>query len=400
MTLLQAGLSTPAEAEILIAAGVDGLIVQSLPGAAPELDALHALNLAAAGRCRVGAMIGDPSRIVDVVGRIVKTGVDQILIGIGESAPAATLIRALEPLQNKVELVAVFFADRAPDLALVPLLARSGFKAAMLATSEKAKGRLLDYIGIVALGQFVEMCRAEGLASGLGGGLESPDIARLLLLAPDFLAFDGALRQAGGRTAALDPDAIELVRDLIPRERPGSLERQKPEPEERKLEDKVDWRFCAAREASCSEASSGQADRVFVHDLVLPVSIGSYANEHAAPQRVRINVDLYIRRHPHRADDMRAVFSYDLIIDAIKLIIGRGHVALVETLGEEIAAAMLQHQRVLGAKIRVEKLDVLNASVGVEIVRERAVDRAEVRRLFSKEMGAFDHERSRQGENL
>ena len=26
--------------------------------------------------------------------------------------------------------------------------------------------------------------------------------------------------------------------------------------------------------------------------------------------------------------------------------------------------------------------------------------RAEVRRLFSKEMGAFDHERSRQGENL
>src|SRR6516162_3846882 len=103
MTLLQAGISTREEAEILIAAGVDGLIVESLPGAAPELDALHALNLAVAGRCRVSAMIGDPpmdsTRIVDVAGSIVKTGVDQIVIGIGESAPAATMIRALEPLQ-------------------------------------------------------------------------------------------------------------------------------------------------------------------------------------------------------------------------------------------------------------------------------------------------------------
>ena len=39
-----------------------------------------------------------------------------------------------------------------------------------------------------------------------------------------------------------------------------------------------------------------QLDRLFVRDLVLACSIGVYDHEKEAPQRVRFNVDLRVRR--------------------------------------------------------------------------------------------------------
>ena len=69
---------------------------------------------------------------------------------------------------------------------------------------------------------------------------------------------------------------------------------------------------------------------------------------------------------------MRDVFSYDLIVDAVRLILSRGHVPLVEALGEQIADAVLAHPRVVAVTIRVEKLDVLDGYVGVELRRDRA----------------------------
>ena len=57
--------------------------------------------------------------------------------------------------------------------------------------------------------------------------------------------------------------------------------------------------------------------------------------------------------------------------EGIKAITGRGHVNLVETMAEDIAAMCLEDPRVRSVRVRVEKLDILeNAeSVGVEIER-------------------------------
>jgi 7,8-dihydroneopterin aldolase/epimerase/oxygenase len=54
-------------------------------------------------------------------------------------------------------------------------------------------------------------------------------------------------------------------------------------------------------------------------------------------------------------------------------VLAQGHVNLVETLCEKIASACLKDRRVLAARIRVEKPDIIpNArSVGVEIERGR-----------------------------
>ena len=120
-------------------------------------------------------------------------------------------------------------------------------------------------------------------------------------------------------------------------------------------------------------ASAEQSLRhVFVRDLVLSCSIGIYDHEHQARQRVRVNVDLGVRENgPAVSDRIDDVVSYEHIVLRVRAIAADGHINLVETLAERIAALCLQDPRVRTARVRVEKLDVFDdaASVGVEIER-------------------------------
>jgi len=115
---------------------------------------------------------------------------------------------------------------------------------------------------------------------------------------------------------------------------------------------------------------------------VLPVRIGAYAHERAAPQRVRFNVDVGIFRAGHAVEDMRDVFSYDVIIDGIRVLVAREHFAFIEMLAECIAAFALSHPRVSSVTVRVEKLEVGPGGVGVEITRERSAEVAKVHHLY------------------
>jgi dihydroneopterin aldolase len=113
---------------------------------------------------------------------------------------------------------------------------------------------------------------------------------------------------------------------------------------------------------------------MFVKDLVLQCSIGAYAHERLHPQPVRINVDMQVRETSAVLnDDLANVLSYDRITAAIKAHIAKGHINLVETLAEDIAAICLEHASVVHARIGVEKLAVEPnaASVGIEIERRR-----------------------------
>ena len=114
------------------------------------------------------------------------------------------------------------------------------------------------------------------------------------------------------------------------------------------------------------------ADRIFVHDFVLPVSIGAFDREHLKPQQVRFTVDACVTRPGRMPERLHEVFSYDLITDGIRAIVAQGPIHLVETLAERIAALVLAHPQILSVTVRVEKLDVIPGSVGVQITRERA----------------------------
>jgi (5-formylfuran-3-yl)methyl phosphate synthase len=115
-----------------------------------------------------------------------------------------------------------------------------------------------------------------------------------------------------------------------------------------------------------------EADRIFVHDFVLPVRIGAFDSEQDKPQKVRFTVDACIARPDRTPERLPEVFSYDLITDGIRDIVARGHIHLVETLAERIAAMVLAHPQILSVTVRVEKLEVIpGASVGVQVRRAR-----------------------------
>lgn len=115
---------------------------------------------------------------------------------------------------------------------------------------------------------------------------------------------------------------------------------------------------------------------VFIRDLVLSCSIGVHAHEKNGPQRVRVNLDLAVREGERPInDDIRNVICYEEMADGIQRIVDAGHVNLVETLADRIAEMALADGRVRTARVRVEKLDILDnaASVGVEIERNNQV---------------------------
>jgi dihydroneopterin aldolase len=326
-------------------------------------------------RRQTSAVIGDlpmvPEMVRDAAETMAACGVDYVKAGIFPSERAGEVVAALQKTAKRTKLVAVLFADLAPDFDLLDRCADAGFAGAMLDTAGKGGGRLLNHLDLHALETFIARCHARGLIAGLAGSLEAPDVPRLLPLKPDLLGFRSALCRAGNRTRELDPQAIAVIRGLIPAQ------------VSRATSENVDWRLRAARGYSVGRESEANTDRVFVRDLVVNARIGAYSHEQNVEQRLRFNVEADVRRPDLKAADMREVFSYDTIRDAIELILARGHVALVEKVAEDIAEQVLRDKRVLSVVIRIEKLDIVPGSVGVEIRRERPKPAANVHQLFA-----------------
>ena len=111
--------------------------------------------------------------------------------------------------------------------------------------------------------------------------------------------------------------------------------------------------------------------RVFLRDYALPLSIGVHDFEKRGPQRVLINVDLYVAlaHSTPRRDALDEVLDYDYIRRCIAERTAGGHVHLQETLADELLAALLAHPLVAAARVSTEKPDVYPdcASVGVEV---------------------------------
>jgi 7,8-dihydroneopterin aldolase/epimerase/oxygenase len=128
-----------------------------------------------------------------------------------------------------------------------------------------------------------------------------------------------------------------------------------------------------AKPASLSPAAVPASMRIQIRDLTLSAKIGLHQHERIANQRIRINLDLAIADPGEIDDDYDKVVCYGELVTGVRHVVGAGHVNLVETLAERIAAMCLADPRVLSARVRVEKLDVFPeaTSVGVEIERHQ-----------------------------
>jgi len=362
-----ASVSSPQEAEIAIAHGADIIDLRdpdrAFAGVSPQI--VRATVAAVAGRRPVSAVANDAT--LAGVAAMTDAGVDYVEVALGGDKER---IRSLGALAPRVKLLAVIFAGEGFDADLTAQIADAGFAGTLLHTPRQQRRVLLDVMDIPALANFIEAVHAKGLLAGFAGALEPPDIPRLLLLAPDILGCGGLCVADSGHPS------IDEIRGLI------SGEAQEL-PHEAAAPAKVDYRLLAARAYPADARKDEGTDRVFVHDFVLPVRIGTYAREREKPQHVRFSVDVRVLRAGHAPEDMRDVFSYDIITDSIRMIVAQDHIALVEMLAERIAAVLLAHPRVTSATVRVEKLDVGPGSVGVEITRERPAEAGQVHRLFS-----------------
>jgi dihydroneopterin aldolase len=373
MTLMLASVSGPDEAEIAIAHGADIIDLREPNGAFLPVspDVACATIAAVKGRRPVSAIAGraDRAALVAAAAALADAGTEYVEVGLFADAGRADCIRALASLAGRVKILGVLFADEGFDQDLIAQIAAAGFAGALLHTPLKDSRGLLDIMDIPALADFIETARGKGLLGGFAGALEPPDIPRLLLLAPDILGCGGLCTAESGHPS------IDEIRGLIS----GDLQQL---PHDKQAPAKVDYRLLAARAYPADVRKDEGTDRVFVHDFVLPVRIGTYAREREKPQQVRFGVDARVLRASHSPEDMRDVFSYDIITDSIRMIVAQDHIPLVEMLAERIAAVVLAHPRVVSATVRVEKLNVGPGSVGVEIVRERPAEAGQVHQLF------------------
>jgi dihydroneopterin aldolase len=113
---------------------------------------------------------------------------------------------------------------------------------------------------------------------------------------------------------------------------------------------------------------------VHIRDLMITMLIGVHDHERREKQRVRLNLDIEC---DYPADgfceNYDRVYCYETLVTAIKTESARGHIILVESLAERVAALALQPAQSRHVTVKVEKLDAIDGcqSVGITLHRSR-----------------------------
>ncbi|MBS0240251.1 MAG: dihydroneopterin aldolase [Proteobacteria bacterium] len=111
------------------------------------------------------------------------------------------------------------------------------------------------------------------------------------------------------------------------------------------------------------------ADTIFVRDFIVDCNVGVYAEEQGVTQKVRFTVEARLQKDVFSVEDeMVEVPSYADIIDIIVALARGGHINLVETFAEKIAAQVLADKRIAAVRVVLEKLE-RGPLRGVEIIR-------------------------------
>ena len=121
-----------------------------------------------------------------------------------------------------------------------------------------------------------------------------------------------------------------------------------------------------------SEQSNPALDRISIRDYIKEVEIGAFQVERDLTQRVKFNVVVEVSDSASSSsDDVDDILSYDMIIEAIDEQLNFERLNLLETLADRVSEQILSHQQAIRVFIRIEKLDRIPGSLGVEIVRDR-----------------------------
>ncbi len=112
--------------------------------------------------------------------------------------------------------------------------------------------------------------------------------------------------------------------------------------------------------------------RILVRGLELDGRVGVHRFERERPQRLLLDVTLFVTRSGDAESDRLAdVLNYERVVEAARALCAGKHINLLETLAERVAAACLAEPQVEGVRVRAAKPDIFPdvAAVGVEIER-------------------------------
>ena len=113
--------------------------------------------------------------------------------------------------------------------------------------------------------------------------------------------------------------------------------------------------------------------KLFLRKLEVLAHIGAHDFDKGVPQRLWIDVDLYVpfERSTPTQDRLHEVVDYDYVRDVVAARIAQGHVELQETLCDDLATRLLAHPGVRALRLSTCKPDVYpdTEAVGVEVWR-------------------------------
>jgi len=115
--------------------------------------------------------------------------------------------------------------------------------------------------------------------------------------------------------------------------------------------------------------------KLFLRRHEVMVQIGVHAFEKIAPQRMWIDVDLYVplARTTPQNDHIAEVVDYDFVREVVARRVARGHIELQETLCDDLVDELMRHPGVQAVRLSTCKPDVYPDcdAVGVEVFRAK-----------------------------
>ncbi|HSI24656.1 MAG TPA: (5-formylfuran-3-yl)methyl phosphate synthase [Methylotenera sp.] len=222
MTQLLISVKNLEEAKLAFAAGVDIIDLKN-----PNEGALGALDLTVTreivqqvnGQVVVSATVGELHANIEALVADIQlradVGIDIVKIAVSSLFMQDHFFDAISLLTKKdIKLVAVFFADDATDLDILPKLKNAGFYGAMLDTRDKRKN-LLQVQSVQVLHSFTQQCKYSQLKSGMAGSLQPQHIDLLKELNLTYLGFRGGVCENAQRKSNLNDSKMRQVINML-----------------------------------------------------------------------------------------------------------------------------------------------------------------------------------------
>ena len=114
--------------------------------------------------------------------------------------------------------------------------------------------------------------------------------------------------------------------------------------------------------------SVAESRTLLVRGLELECLIGVHQHERGSVQRILVDIELDVNPVRHD-DDLGRVVSYEDVVAAVRRLADGGHIQLVETLADRVAARCLSFDGAVGVSVTILKPDVLpgTAALGVRV---------------------------------